>query len=161
MIGDTYLESSDYGKNPAIMYHYTIYLYTKKFGGKFVKKLRWEGYTLEWSVKWRWYFEYRAALLKVQNPRYTVEQSWGTFVPKVVQDIRVVEIKKLKKDITTAKRMRTKFFNAIKKYKIQELKTLIPNWENPDYLKANMKFSFYDNKLLELQEKLKKYNGSI
>ena len=156
-IGDSYLQSEDYGTKPAIMYHFTIYLYTKKFGGKFVKKLRWEGYRLDWSVKWRWYFEYRAALLKVQYPRYFVECKWGPFTPEVVKDIKVVETNKLKKDITTAKRMRTKFKNAIQKYKDIQATILIPDWENPAYLKALAKFEFYSNKLEELQVKLKSY----
>ena len=159
MIGDTYLESQS--NKPAIMYFYSIHLYTKIHGGEHLKMLRWEGYSLEWAVKWKWYFKYRAALWKVQNPRLEIDEKWGTFTPQIVEDIKVVEFKKLKKDITTSKRMRTKFKNAIQKYKDIQETILIPDWKNLAYLKAVKKLEFYSDKLLELQTKLKEQNGSI
>ena len=154
MIGDTYLESISYKAETKLMYYFSINLMTKKFGGESLKYLRWEGYRLEWLTKWKWYFDYRAALLKVENPKYDVVCNWGKFETEVKEDQKVVTIRKLKKDIVTAKRMKTKYFNAIEKYKLEQEKVLIPDWENIAYKKALDKLDFYTSKLKELQDKI-------
>lgn len=40
--------------------------------------LRWKDMSMEVRRKWQWYFEYRAALLKIAYPKALVEMKWGS-----------------------------------------------------------------------------------
>lgn len=151
--GDTYLESQRV-PNYKEMFHFTIRLFEKKYGCKPIQLLRWEGYTVQWLTKWRWYFDYRAALLKVQYPKYHVDVFWGAFDSQIETDVAKVKKIRLKKDLTTAKRMKTTYFNAIEKYKEEQSKLLIPDWENSKYLKALKKLDFYTNKVESITKEL-------
>lgn len=134
------------------IYFFKIEVYTRKFGGDFIEKMYWTGYSLDWLTKWRWYFKYRAALLQIKYPRYNVEIYWGKKEAEEKEDEKVIKERQLKKDITTAKRMITKYKNAIKKYEDLESKKLIPNLENPRYLKSLNTLSKYKLKLKTLKE---------
>lgn len=158
--GDSYLLSENkFGLNlkPKMVYA-TIDLRTKKFGGEHITRMRWDGYNLNWLMKWMWYFRYRAALLQVQNPKLYVELNTGSYKTQDPVDEKTLRLRKLKKDITTAKRMITKLTNAIAKYQEQENKTLIPDWENPQYLKAVEKLGKYKDKLEKLQNEQDQIN---
>jgi hypothetical protein len=43
------------------------------------QKIVWEGLTLQMVLKWKWYFEYRQALLKVKHPKQKVELRMGSY----------------------------------------------------------------------------------
>lgn len=49
-------------------------------------------FDLPWAVrvKWNWYFEYRAALLKVKYPRFQVVHTWGNEAPATLTGKQVV-----------------------------------------------------------------------
>ena len=64
--------------------------------------LIWKGYTFDQFMRWMWYFEYRAALIKVQNPRADVKvdvfdyEAKGEDLAKILQN----RIKGKKSNIT-------------------------------------------------------------
>ena len=66
--------------------------------------------TFDQFAKWRWYLEYRAALVKVQNPRWNVDTTWGNYdwMPAADQ-----YLKDLKNKIAGKRREITKWTNAI------------------------------------------------
>ncbi|MBA4304637.1 MAG: hypothetical protein C0424_10470 [Sphingobacteriaceae bacterium] len=67
-----------------------------------VCRLFWSDMRFELLCKWRWYFEYRAALLKVQHPRHEVVQRWGSQEPtkKTEDQIKANLIAAKKRKIT-------------------------------------------------------------
>lgn len=110
----------------------------------------WRGMTLSHLMRWKWFFIYRAALLQIKYPRFEVELSSysyqldGRNKEEVLADMR-------KKRITTCKRMITKISNQLTRYEAEENKKLLPNFENPAYLKAKKKLSNYFRELKELE----------
>ena len=61
-----------------VVHYYCIKVKNKKIGnGDIVEFLKWENLRFEMATKWKWYFEYRAALLQVKYPKFRVETSWG------------------------------------------------------------------------------------
>jgi hypothetical protein len=69
-----------------------------------------KGFTFQQFNKWKWYFEYRAALIKVQNPKWHVEAMHGNYdwLPPIEQ--RIID---LKNKIAGKRREITKWTNAI------------------------------------------------
>lgn len=130
-------------------YYYTVYLYPKRFGSRWIKKLHWKGYTIDQFSKWKWYFKYRAALLKVQNPKFYVEEIWGA-ENAIGPSKEFLEKKNLKNKISTSRRMITKLSNSISSYEEAQNKKLFPDFENKNYQKAILKLDNYKNQLKKL-----------
>lgn len=76
-------------------------------GNSIVRQI-WQGYSFDQQVRWRWYFEYRAALAKIVYPKLDVEYSWGKYL-RTPDDIE----KNLQNRIISAKRSITTFENKI------------------------------------------------
>jgi len=57
---------------PILVYNIVIKV-TKHGGGEAIEQLVWKDFPSWLVVKWNWYFEYRAALLKVKYPRFCVD----------------------------------------------------------------------------------------
>ncbi|PXW06484.1 hypothetical protein C8D70_12516 [Chryseobacterium sp. CBTAP 102] len=146
----SYLLSNTYSVENNSIYFFEATVYTKKFGGVFIEKKYWYGYNIDWFQKWNWYFKYCAALLQIKYPRYDVDIKWGAKKPELVEDFNILKQRKAKQDITTCKRMITKYENAILQYKEIEQLKLIPDWENPKYLKALTTLDKYKDRLSEL-----------
>jgi hypothetical protein len=120
-----------------------------KAGAKWIEYCCWKNYSIELFQRWKWYFKYRAALLQIKYPRYIVNQNWGAEKSTGLTKSQLEE-KLNKNELTTAKRMVTKITNAIEKFEVEERKKLIPNWENPKYLRTKEKLIEYKNKLEKL-----------
>lgn len=146
----SYLLSNTYSVESSPIYFFEVTVYTKKFGGVFIEKKYWSGYNIEWFQKWNWYFKYCAALLQIKYPKYDVDIKWGAKKPELVEDFNILKQRKAKQDITTCKRMITKYEKAISQYKEIEQLKLIPDWENPKYLKALTTLDKYKHRLAEL-----------
>ena len=69
-----------------------------------------KGFTFQQFNKWKWYFEYLAALIKVQNPKWHVEANFGNYdwLPPIEQ--RIID---LKNKIAGKRREITKWTKAI------------------------------------------------
>lgn len=147
----SYLLSDTYSVDATPIYFFEAIVYTKKFGGEFIEKKYWYGYNIEWFQRWKWFFNYRSALLQIKYPKYDVDIKWGTKKPELVEDFVILRERKAKKDITTCKRMITKYQNAISQFVEIQNKTLIPDWENSKYQKAILTLEKYKSRLVELQ----------
>jgi hypothetical protein len=98
--------------------------------------------------KWQWYFEYRAALYKVSNPKHKVELTTGSyeFVPPIEE-----EQKRLKNVITGKKATITKYENLLKKA-IETWNQLFPIEDDLHYKKCVLKIDKLKCELRELEK---------
>lgn len=102
--------------------------------------------TVPFYQRWKWYFEYRAALLIIKNPKAYTELQHGTYQYILKDD----EILKKKEDKIRGKKANiTKLKNKVKEIKIQ-WNELWPIEENENYKKALAKISVMEAELEEL-----------
>ena len=97
-------------------------------------------------TKWMWYFEYRAALYRVQHPRHHIQFTHGSydFVPSPVQAA------KKRKDLIAGKRATlTKYRKAIELAE-QNWNGLFPITDDPHYQKAAAKLRRLNSELAAL-----------
>ena len=120
------------------MYSYwkKIVLFSTPYFSSHVKEtLYWKDLTFPVIIKWGWYFEYRAALLKVQNPKCCVKYSSGKV--KITDESPIkLRLYKTKQRLKTVRSMITRYNNGIRRYEEYQHSLLIPDFENPKYLKA-------------------------
>ena len=129
-------------------YWYKIVCYKGKYPNSGAKEiLYWDDMTFDVRTKWNWYFEYRHALLKVQNPKQKVNSVWGR-KERVNATPEQIEREKNIRRRTTLKRKITQFKNAIHEYEEQQKQKLIPDYENERYKRTVEKLGQY---LLELE----------
>lgn len=121
----------------------------KVYGGEYptsgiIEVYRWDSYKFNQFVKWKWYFEYRVALLRVMYPRNHIDarQFDEPLNAKTAMEI-------LKSKISSQKGQVTKIKNAINKYE-QHWDELFPIEEDLNYKKAKSKLIEAENKLDEL-----------
>lgn len=87
-------------------------------GDKPTKVLIWDNMPFEMLTRWKWYFEYRAALLKVEYPRIRVEVTTGFSEKK--KDLATV----YKKRIISGKGEVTKWKNKLAAFEAAFIPTL-------------------------------------
>lgn len=131
-------------------YYYTICVRPKP-GAKWVEYYSWRNYSIECFSRWKWYFKYRAALLQIKYPKYVVQEKWGGEAATGLTK-QQLESKLKKNAISTSKRMITKISRSIEKYEEEEKKKLLPDWNNPKYLKTKEKLVEYIDKLYMLEK---------
>ena len=114
---------------------------------------------LPWFImcKYKWYFDYRAALLKVNYPKFKVDHTWGKYEKKGKS-----RMEHLKTKYAAAKGQVTKMENQIAKAE-KNWNKLFPIEDNPGYQKYLVKLSDKKKQLTAIQndiENLKnKENG--
>jgi len=130
-------------------YFYLITVHTKFGNGVLVEYLKWDHLPVEVFQKWKWYFIYRAALLQVKYPHYYVEQRWGAkeITNESPEDLQVYKTNKRKSFV---KGIVKRFENAILKYECEQNQMLIPNFDNPKYLRTIEKIKDYKAELSQL-----------
>lgn len=128
------------------LYGYNIRVYDTRYcNGRVIEVLRWTGYQLQQFAKWKWYFEYRYALLRVKYPKNCIEH--GEFKMKMdkktAAQILKDKIRSKKRNITVHK---------------NKLKAVVDNWnelwpieEHPLYQKVVAKIKRLENELAELE----------
>ena len=111
-----------------------------------------KGFSFNQFMKWKWYFEYRAALYKVQNPRHYVEYQWSSYnyVPE-----REELIKRCKNKIIHAKGKITQCENSLRLAK-QHWNELFPieDEDEKDWKRVVKKLEEYNCKLKNLESEL-------
>ena len=102
--------------------------------------------TVDFYIRWKWYFEYRAALLRVNNPKNYTELIQGTYeyIPKE-KEIQ----KKLQDKIRGKKAKITQVKNALKKVE-QEWRELWPIDEDQRHKNTINKIAEMEQELYEL-----------
>jgi hypothetical protein len=121
----------------------------------------WEDKDLMRFMRWRWFMNYRAALLQVKYPRAIVEVNKGRRVELTEEEKFEVIKTRLKNRITARKRKITEWQNKLKKFEeewdkkyAQEL--FSPLYvEDPNFDKAMNKIAHSKKQLIELQEEYK------
>lgn len=106
---------------------------------------------VDFFQRWKWYFEYRAALLRVKYPKAFIKYETGPYEYSLPIDIY---IKKVKETYLSDKRQLSKFknkLNAISK----NWNELFPIEEHPDYIKVKVKLAYYE---LRAQKSKKEYD---
>lgn len=139
------------------MYDKTIFnsirVQTKFGNGETVEFLLWEDLPVKVAIKWRWYFEYRAALLKVKYPKYHVEHRWGRMDPSEQQAERIHRNKHI-----ALKGKITKITNKIIQLD-SDLEAMKQNWsqifpveDDPVFIGMIGKLNNYQIDLIEMQK---------
>lgn len=99
--------------------------------------------SVQFYDRWRWYFEYRAALLKVKHPKSYVQLNQGNYEYVLPDDeLRI----KLENKIRAAKCKITEFNRKLKKL-IDSWSELFPIEEHPDYSKISGRLNWYKENL--------------
>ena len=127
------------------LFGFMIKVYNGEYPTSGIKEVyRWNNYKFNQFIKWKWYFEYRVALLRVKYPRNHIDarQFDEPLTYKTKMEI-------LKSKISSQKGQVTKIKNAIKKYE-QHWDELFPIEEDLNYIKAKNKLIEAKNKLDEL-----------
>ncbi len=107
---------------------------------KFVRE--WKGYKFQQMMRWKWYFEYHAALLKVANPKRTIEVKYYDYIVISQEEI---DAKQLRNKIIANKGKLTAVLNKLKaihqRMDAAKLRwnQLFPIEESPAWLQAEQK----------------------
>lgn len=102
--------------------------------------------TFEFFMKWKWYFEYRAALLRVKEPRAFVEYIHGSYEYVLPEDKYRIKLKNL---IRAAKSERTQVRRAIENAK-RNWSEMFPIEEHPKWGATIAKLEYYEKRLTDL-----------
>ncbi len=135
-----------------VLYYYSIQTFNRSNSGV-NESLYWDGMSLETLTKWTWYFEYRAALLKVKYPRIKVESRWGNYEATGKKLMDIYEARKLGKTRTISK-----YKNMIAK-SIENWDQLFPIEDDVLYKKAIAKIERLELEFAKFMEE--EYNPSL
>ena len=96
---------------------------------------------VDFFVRWKWYFEYRAALLRVKYPKGYIKLETGPYEYVLPED---KYLEKVKNQYLSDKRQLTKFKNKLN-YIRKNWNELFPIEENPDWIKVTKKLEWYQS----------------
>jgi hypothetical protein len=109
-----------------------------------IKSIKWENLTFEMFCKYKWYFEYRYALLRVEHPKVLIRRD------QFKRDLNEIEKSDLLRNkIIGKKRTITKYKNKLAVY-VQKWNSLFPISDDEPYKKAILKIDRLENELAEL-----------
>lgn len=115
--------------------------------------------SFEFAMRWRWYFEYRAARFRVEKPRYFTDLEIGSFEPDP-RAVHQVLAERLKRRITNKKARITGIQNQMRKGK-KEWAFLYPIEQDPPYVKAAAKVELLLEELVEMEKEYEEFNGKL
>jgi hypothetical protein len=130
---------------------YAIYLHRTPFyspsSAAFIAK--WDGFTAQMAIRWKWYIEYRAALVKVEHPRRYVEIREYRYEADENQALKKV----LENRLLSAKRKRTEWNNKLAAF-VEGWQELFPVEEDIRYRKAVEKIQEKERSILSLHKQI-------
>ena len=124
-----------------------------------IKAIVWKDLPFHIRTKYNWYFEYRAALLKVQNPKYNISTSFGKYEPETASGIEKV-LKKKTNLLTARKRKITQTRNKIAQAK-ENWNEIFEIESSPLYLKACNKLNRLVKERDELETEIQKLKNNL
>lgn len=128
------------------LYGFTITIYNGYYPYTGIKEVYcWKGYRLKQLTKWKWYFEYRYALLRIKYPKNLINK--GSYDYDAPADIKLVN---LKNRISAKKRKITEIANKLQLAR-DNWTELFPIEENEFFIKAVGKLDRLKNELQQLQ----------
>ena len=138
------------------MFEKTIYHIIKvkpKLGGESIEVIKWEDLPYNVALKWHWYFEYRAALLKVKYPMYFVDHRWGHMDPSEQQAERIQRNKHiaLKGKITKVTNKIIQLDTDLEAMK-QNWSQIFPVEDDPVFIGMSSKLNKYQIDLMQMKE---------
>jgi hypothetical protein len=137
---------------PIKMHFVSIITYKKPYPtGEVIYSYNNRNLRFEVVQKWKWYFEYLAALQKVKNPKSYVHLSIGSEQPDKKTEYDIMKNRQVAK-----KRKITEYENKLEIAK-RKWSSLFPIEEDPLYKKALDKVNRLKNELVDLN---KQYNFS-
>lgn len=121
---------------------YYIHVYDSRYPtGQVIEVVKWENLSFELFCKYKWYFEYRYALLRIKYPRNLIRHD------QFKRDLNEVEkVDVLKNKIIGKKRTITKYKNKLAVY-VQKWNSLFPVSDDEPYKKAVEKIQRLEDEL--------------
>lgn len=113
----------------------------------------WQNLYYHTLCNWRWYFDYRAALLKLKYPKYTVDCFWGHYPSHGPQ-----HIDQLKNRIRSKKAKITEIKNKIKSVQ-NEWDEIFPLEDDLIYKQVMSKLKRFEFELIEMQIEFNNLTG--
>ena len=107
----------------------------------------WDNMPFEMVNKWNWYFNYRAALLQVQYPKFKVELTSGS---AIAESKSIIAERYAKNQIRAKKAKITEMENKMKLAR-ENWNDLFPIYDYPLYQKAVEKLNRLRFELIELE----------
>lgn len=117
-----------------------------------LEKVCWDGLSNQLMIKYRWYFEYRQALLKVKYPRKKVDMVHFRYQPETVSE-KEQAATRLNNLIVARKRKITEITRKIEEAK-SSWTELFPLEDHPNYQRAMDKLCRLKSEQAEYQTKL-------
>lgn len=121
--------------------------------GDVIKHLYWDNFQLHQVTKWRWYFNYRAALLQVQYPKGIIDHNWGA-VPANKKTAKVI----LRNRMIAQKRKITEYKNKLQKAE-DSWNQIFPITDDPMYKKCEEKIEKHQLELSKLKIEIHELNN--
>lgn len=128
-----------------------IILHRQQYYGSEGKLLHyWNDLSFKTFIKFQWYFQYRAAMVKVEHPRQFVELATFQYdyVPKA-DEIK----KRLQDKLKSAKAKRTEWGNKVERYKAG-WNSLFPIEEDPNYKNAMDRIKEKEQSIIDLETQI-------
>lgn len=132
----------------AFKWGYYITVYDSPYPYNVLETFKWDNMSFDLFCKYRWYFEYRYALLRVKYPKFRIDHS------QLKRDLNKVEKKDfLRNRLIGKKRNITKWKNRLNIY-IKSWNSLFPIEDDEPYLKSVAKIKRLEDELIELEAEM-------
>lgn len=127
------------------LYGHVIKVYDTPYpSGKIIKFFVWENFPLDTFVRWKWYFEYRYALLRIQYPKNYIYSSQFHLV------YNPDKVKNHYKNLLRSAKAKITEFSRKKKFMEEDTSELFPAQSNLRYVKICDRLDRAEKKLEEL-----------
>lgn len=118
-----------------------------------VEQFEWTNMTFEHLKKWNWYFEYRAALLKVKYPRFDVRKDHSQHEAEGVTE-EVVKRRRIASGKAQVTKAKNRLEEWLKKQREADPMGLFDPTSNTHYIKAVQKVQRKEMELKALEDSL-------
>lgn len=113
--------------------------------------------SVEFFQRWKWFFEYRAALLRVKHPKAYISYRHSPYEYVLPED---KYREKVRNRYLADKRLLTKFQNRLNAVR-ENWNELFPIEENPEWNKVVEKMNYYQEQLRKSKEEYELVFNSI
>ena len=141
---------------PPKTYFYNISVYSMQGpSGHLITSMKWENLLFPVVTKWRWYFQYREALLRVQYPKSFIDVRFGAMDAhsKPLDIIIKNKIAGKKRSITKWKNIKNQCINDFEKFQ-KNYSKLFPIQSDNDYIEFQKTLNILDVKINKLNKEL-------
>jgi len=104
---------------------------------EFIEKYEWRELSPGMLVKWRWYFDYRQALLKVKYPKKKVRMDVYYYLPETRSDKEI--LKQRIKNLIVAKKRKVTEVDRLIQNAVKNWDEIFPIEDHPYWKKAQAK----------------------